>query len=90
MWGGRAEIRRVLYMATVAGIRSNPTLRTFYLQLRAQGQHGKQAPTACMRKLLVVVNGMLRTKTHWQAPAVAMTISTIYPLAGAVCEHGCW
>jgi transposase len=39
IWGGRAEIRRVLYMATVAGIRSNPAIRTFYLRLRAGGKH---------------------------------------------------
>jgi transposase len=89
IWGGRAEIRRVLYMATVAGIRSNPIIRTFYLQLRARGKHAKRALTACMRKLLVILNAMLRSKTHWQAPALATTTSTISPLADAVSEHGC-
>src|SRR5215470_11397119 len=49
IWGGRAEIRRVLYMATVAGIRSNPTIRSFYLQLRARRKQAKPALTACMR-----------------------------------------
>jgi transposase len=72
IWGGRAEIRRVLYMATVAAIRSNPAIKTFYLQLRARGKHAKRALTACMRKLLVILNAMLRTKTHWQAPAPAL------------------
>jgi transposase len=89
IWGGRAEIRRVLYMATVAGIRSNPIIRTFYLQLRARGKHAKRALTACMRKLLVILNAMLRSKTHWQAPALATMTSTISPLADAVSEHGC-
>ena len=89
IWGGRAEIRRVLYMATVAGIRSNPIIRTFYLQLRSRGKHAKRALTACMRKLLVILNTMLRNKTHWHAPALAATTSTISPLAGAVSEHGC-
>ena len=89
IWGGRAEVRRVLYMATVAGVRSNPAIRTFYLRLRANGKHAKPALTACMRKLLVILNAMLRNKTHWQTPALATSISTVSPLAGAVSEHGC-
>ena len=88
IWGGRAEIRRVLYMATVAAIRSNPVLKTFYLRLRAGGKQPKPALTACMRKLLVILNAMLRSKTHWQIPALA-TLTPISPLAGAVSEHGC-
>jgi transposase len=89
IWGGRAEVRRVLYMATVAGVRSNPAIRTFYLQLRARGKHAKPALTACMRKLLVIVNAMLRNNTHWQTPVLATSASTISPLAGAVSQHGC-
>jgi transposase len=89
IWGGRAEVRRVLYMATVAGIRSNPTIRTFYLRLRAGGKHAKPALTACMRKLLVILNAMLRTKTHWQISALANSTSAISPLVGAVSAHGC-
>ena len=89
IWGGRAEVRRVLYMATVAAIRSNPAIRTFYLGLRARGKHAKPALTACMRKLLVILNAMLRNQTHWQIPALALSTSTISPLAGAVSEHGC-
>ena len=88
IWGGRAEIRRVLYMATLAAIRSNPPIRNLYLQLRARGKHAKRALTACMRKLLVILNAMLRAETHWQAPALAVPI-TISPLRGAVSEHGC-
>src|SRR6201997_1062634 len=71
IWGGRAQVRRVLYMAAVAGIRSNPIIRTFYLQLRARGKHAKRALTACIRKLLVILNAMLRSKTHWQALPLA-------------------
>ena len=89
IWGGRAEVRRVLYMATVAAIRSNPAIKTFYLRLRARGKHAKPALTACMRKLLVILNAMLRNKTHWQTPALATLTSTISPLRGAVSEHGC-
>ena len=89
IWGGRAEVRRVLYMATVAGIRSNPAIRTFYLRLRAGGKHAKPALTACMRKLLVILNAMLRTNTHWKISAFATTSSVVSPLVGAVSEHGC-
>jgi transposase len=89
IWGGRAEVRRVLYMAAVAGIRNNAVIKTFYLRLRANGKHAKPALTACMRKLLVILNPMIRGKTHWQVPALATSTSTISPLAGAVAEHGC-
>ena len=85
---GRVEIRRVLYMATVAAIRSNPAIRNYYLQLRARGKHAKRALAACMRKLLVILNAMLRTKTQWQAPALAAPPTTISPLVGAASEHG--
>jgi transposase len=63
IWGGRAKIRRLLYMATVSGVRSNPAIRTFYLRLRASGKHVKPALIACMRKLLVILNAMLHNKT---------------------------
>lgn len=89
IWGGRAEVRRVLYMATVAGVRSNPVIRTFYLRLRARGKQAKPALTACMRKLLVILNAMLRSKTQWQTPALVTSTLSISPLAGMVSEHGC-
>ena len=89
IWGGRAQIRRVLYMATVAGVRSNPTIRAFYLRLRANGKHAKPALTACMRKFLVILNVMLHNKTHWQTPALTSPSSTLSPLLGAVSEYGC-
>ena len=89
IWGGRAQVRRVLYMATVAGVRSNPAIRTFYLRLRANGKHAKPALIACMRKFLVILNAMLHHKTHWQTPALASPTSSFSPLLGAVTEHGC-
>jgi len=89
IWGGRAQVRRVLYMATVAGVRSNPTIKTFYLRLRANGKHAKPALIACMRKFLVILNAMLHHKTHWQTPALASPTSSFSPLLGAVTEHGC-
>jgi len=64
--GGRASVRNVLYMGTVAGIRSNPVLRSFYERLVAKGKLKKLALTACMRKLLVILNTMLKNGTCWQ------------------------
>src|SRR5438128_3376029 len=89
IWGGRAQVRRVLYMATVAGVRSNPTIRTFYLRLRTNGKHAKPALIACMRKFLVILNAMLHNKTHWQTPALISPTAPPFPLLGAVSEHGC-
>jgi transposase len=63
IWGGRAQVQRVLYMASVAAIRSNPVIRVFYQRLRAQGKPGKVALVACMRKLLTIMNAMLKHNT---------------------------
>ena len=65
IWGGRAQVRRVLYMAAVAGVRSNPVIKTFYAELRKRGKHPKPALTACMRKLLVILNAILRNNQPW-------------------------
>lgn len=59
-WGGRARVRTVLYMATLAAIRHEPRLRDFYQQLRSRGKASKVAITACMRKLLVILNARVR------------------------------
>lgn len=71
--GGRSRIRAVLYMATLAAIRYNPVVRAWYVRLLAAHKPKKVAITACMRKLLVVLNAMLKTHTRWQAhsPATA-------------------
>jgi transposase len=66
--GGRAWIRSVRYMSTVVVVRRNPILKEFYERLRTKGKPAKQAFTACMRKLLVVLNVMLRHHTRWSAP----------------------
>ena len=65
VWGGRAVVRAVLYMATLAAIRCNPTIKAFYQRLRAAGKKPKVAIVACMRKLLTILNAMLKTKTPW-------------------------
>jgi len=65
VWGGRAHVRSVLYMATLAGVRFNPVLRTFYQRLRASGKKPKVALTACMRKFLTILNAMVCSGTPW-------------------------
>ena len=66
VWGGRAPVRAALYMAALVALRFNPVIRTFYERLRAGGKPFKVAATACMRKLLTILNAMLRHHTRWQ------------------------
>lgn len=63
--GGRFEVRRVLYMATLSAIRRNPAIRDFYQRLRAKGKLPKVAIVASMRKLLTILNAMARTHKPW-------------------------
>ena len=69
-WGGRSHLRAVLYMAAVAGSRFNPVLRAMYRRLRAAGKPSKVALVACMRRLIIILNAMVKTQRHWQAPAL--------------------
>lgn len=69
IFGGRAGVRAVLYMATVTASRCNPVIKAFYQRLRQAGKPAKVALTACMRKLLTILNAMLKAKTPWQPPA---------------------
>jgi transposase len=64
--GGRAAVRSVLYMATLTATRCNPTIKTFYDRLLAAGKDKKLALVACMRKLLIMLNAMLRDNQVWQ------------------------
>jgi transposase len=64
--GGRADLRSVLYMATITAIRFNPMIRTFHQRLKAKGKPAKVAITACMRKLLTILNAMLKVRAPWQ------------------------
>lgn len=65
-WGGRADVRSVLYMATLSATRFNPLIRTFYQRLVAAGKPKKVALTACMRKLLTFLNAIVRDARPWQ------------------------
>ena len=64
-WGGRADVRTALYMAAVTAARCNPVIRAFYQRLVAAGKAKKLALTACMRKLLTILNAMVRDQTQW-------------------------
>lgn len=65
VWGGRAQVRSALYMATLSAVRCYAGLRGFYERLRRSGKPAKVALTACARKLLTVLNAMLKTNTAW-------------------------
>ena len=66
IWGGRAQVRRALYMAALVASRHNPVLQALYTRLRAAGKPAKVALVACMRKLLTILNAMLHTGTRWR------------------------
>jgi transposase len=65
IWGGRAQVRHMLYMAATTAIRSNPVIKPFYERLIARGKPHKVAVVACMRKMLTILNAMTRSNTHW-------------------------
>jgi len=65
IWGGRAAVRAVLYMGTLVAVRHNPVLRAFYQRLRGVGKLPKVALTACMRKLLTILNAMMKHQHRW-------------------------
>jgi transposase len=68
VWGGRAEVRAALYMGALVAARRNPVVREFYERLLAAGKPKKVALVACMRKLLAIVNAVLKHRTPWRSP----------------------
>ena len=70
IWGGRAHVRTVLYMGTLVATRFNPQIKVFYERLLAAGKVKKVALTACMHKLLTILNAMLKHRTPWQPQEV--------------------
>lgn len=65
VWGGRADVRAVLYMATLSAKRSNPALKVFADRLKQAGKPAKVVIVACMRKLLTIMNSILKSNTPW-------------------------
>jgi transposase len=70
VWGGRSAVRATLYMAALVAARRNPVIHAFYTRLLAAGKPKKVALTACMRKLLTILNAMIRNRTKWPAHAI--------------------
>lgn len=70
VWGGRAKLRAVLYMAALVGVQHNPVIASFYERLLKAGKAKKVALVACMRKLLTILNAMIRSNTVWQKAAM--------------------
>ncbi len=66
VWGGRASVRAALYMSALSATRHNPAIRAFYQHLLAKGKLKKVALTACMHKLLIILNSMVKHKTYWE------------------------
>jgi len=66
IWGGRAAVRSALYMAVLSGKRSNYALKTFYDRLIKNGKAKKVAMVACMRKLIIIMNAMIRDGSEWR------------------------
>ena len=66
-WGGRADVRSALYMATLSATRFDPTIKAFYERLRAAGKPAKVALVACMHKVLTIINAVLKSGVPWQA-----------------------
>jgi hypothetical protein len=80
IWGGRARVRTVLYMATLVATRYNPRIKALYERLLAAGKVKKVALTACMHQLLTSLNAMLKHRKSWQDQEAPLTIKTVAPL----------
>jgi transposase len=65
IYGGRSQVRTLLYMAATTAIRYNPVIRAFYERLKSRGKPHKVAMVACMRKMLTILNAMVRQSTPW-------------------------
>ncbi len=67
IWGGRARVRAALYMGALVATRYNPVIQVFYRRLLAAGKAKKVALVACMRKLLTILNSMVKSGQHWDS-----------------------
>jgi transposase len=74
--GGRAHVRSVLYMGAVVAMRHNPIIKDFYARLVERGKSKKLALTACVRKMLVILNAMVRANQPWQSPTPLIPVTT--------------
>jgi len=75
IWGGRPQVRAALYMSALVATQFNPLIRPFYLRLLATGKPKKLALTACMRKLLIILNAIAHRGLPWRSPTFAAVTS---------------
>ena len=75
VWGGRAKLRGILYMAALVASRRNPIIAAFYQSLLDDGKAKKVALVACMRKLITILNAMMRTMTVWKSEIILRRVS---------------
>jgi transposase len=75
IFGGRARVRTALYMATISAVRCNPAIKAFYERLRDSGKKAKIALVACMHKLIIILNTMLKNGTIWKVKKPSLLIS---------------
>lgn len=73
IWGGRASVRTALYMPTLVAIKHNPQIKAFYQRLCQAGKLKMTALIACMRKLLIIMNAMIRTNQHWKSELIQLS-----------------
>jgi transposase len=83
IWGGRASVRSTIYMAALSAARYNPVLRVFYRRLRDAGKPGKVALVAVMRKLVTMVNAMMKHQRRWNPEAASTPASPSRPTRAA-------
>ena len=87
-WGCRATLRASLYMPTLVAVRFNPVLKEFYTRLVEVGKPKKVAITACMRKLLTIINAMVKQRAHWKPLSAAIIPIKIRQLEVSFLERG--
>lgn len=79
IYGGRAAVRQMLYMATLVAVRHNPVIKAFYDQLLQRGKATKVALVACIHKLVTILNAMLKNGTDWQPPQQLVSHPSVQP-----------
>ena len=82
MWGGRAQVRAVLYMGTLVATRFNPVIRAFYQRLLAVGKAKKVALIACMHKRSTILNALLKQRTAWRHTVEPVRMAMQVPVGG--------
>lgn len=92
IWGGRSDIRSMLYMAVLSAVRYNPEIKAFYENLTSRGKVFKVAMTACMRKMITIINAIIRDGEkndliRWLQPEFLSLVPAIIPSSNSPLGH---